>query len=551
MDFSTPRIGGAQGANMIARAAVVSMLAFIILTGVFLRLYHIHQQGFWGDEAHTAHYVAGYLVADIQEAFQHHGTLTAEQLHHFEIVGDARGPADTIRGLAVEDAGHPPLYYILGQEWLRLVGGSPDNLRLLTALLSLLLLPAIYWLALQLFGSRTIAWIATCLVAISPFWLEYAQQAREYTVWAILTAVSSALLLRALRTGNRWTWAFYSLSVALNLYCFLFAIFVVLAHAAFVGIAYAARRERRELFSFALCIGAAVALYAPWLVAVMAYMGSQNPYHPNADPRFIQGTNLQGLVHTWMVNLAAPFFDLEYIDARLFVIVVGLIALIAWSAISLARHATPSNRLFIACLFVAPLLVFLSKGVIADATRYAIPALLAIELTVAFALDRLIERKRPAAVACFAVLLVLGVASCIVRSQQHTWWITAYGAGLEPLSAVVNRSADPLILTDDYVIALDSAQFLAPMTRIKLTTAQTLERIRPGQEDVFLYSRSPDLAKRYAHEYELVPVPINVPRRGSSIYSDMLHRRANGVQSHTTITWLWRVKPKHNVANSS
>lgn len=531
----------AQHANMAAKAAIASVVVLLLLTGVFFRFYHLDEQGFWGDEGATAHYVAGYLVSDIIGAFRDGRVLTAGQLHQFEIVSAARGPSDAIRSLAIEDAGHPPLYYVLGQEWLRFLGGSPTNLRLLTALLSLLLLPAAYWLAAEVFDSRTTGWIATCLIAVSPFWVEYAQQAREYALWAALTAASSALLLRALRTQSGTMWVLYSLSLALSLYCFFFSVFVVLAHVGYVCIVHHFRVGRRELLPFALCVGAAVAIYAPWITAVSAYLHSgQNPYY---------GTfNAHAFIYIWMVNLAAPFFDLQFIDARLFSIVVALIVFIGWCSACLLRYGTPREKTFVGCLALAPLLVFASKSTIPDAVRYAIPTVLAIHLTVAFAMGRLLKEGRFGkleAAGSLVALIVLGVASCAVRSQQHTWWISQYGAGLEPIAAIVNSASRPLLVTDDWVIALDTSAFLNPGTRIALVAPQAAAPlVDSGGRTVFLYTRCKALPSRYAARYDLLPMPVTVPRRGQSLYSDLLHHRANGAQGTTPETWLWRIVPK-------
>ncbi|NJL19611.1 MAG: hypothetical protein HC895_00380 [Leptolyngbyaceae cyanobacterium SM1_3_5] len=156
--------------------------------------------------------------------------------------------------------------------WVDAIGQSTVSIvRSFSALTSLLVLPAVYWLAHELFvqieagrqylGSakrsqfdpqvrETACWFAVALVAVSPYHLLYAQEAREYALWALLTAVSSALLLRSIRLQSPASWIAYSLSLILGLYTYLLMILVAIGHGIYVLLRD--RRLSRNVAAFGL-----------------------------------------------------------------------------------------------------------------------------------------------------------------------------------------------------------------------------------------------------------------------------------------------------------
>jgi len=85
---------------------------------------------------------------------------------------------------------------------VRAFGSTPLWTRLLAVGLSLTALPLMYALAFELFASRSVSLIATALLAVSPFFILYAYQAREYGLLSSAILLSSVLFLRAVRLGG-------------------------------------------------------------------------------------------------------------------------------------------------------------------------------------------------------------------------------------------------------------------------------------------------------------------------------------------------------------
>ncbi|MGC8780392.1 MAG: glycosyltransferase family 39 protein [Anaerolineae bacterium] len=86
---------------------------------------------------------------------------------------------------------HPPLYYVLLHFWIRLVGDGPAAVRLLSALLSTLTIPAVFLLGRRLLGPRG-GLLAALILALSPFHVRFAQETRMY---ALLTLNATLALL--------------------------------------------------------------------------------------------------------------------------------------------------------------------------------------------------------------------------------------------------------------------------------------------------------------------------------------------------------------------
>ena len=86
---------------------------------------------------------------------------------------------------------HPPLYYALLHLWIKIAGDSPDNVRMLSAVLGTLTIPVMYLLGRRLMGT-TVGLLAASILALSPFHVRFAQEARMYTT--LMLNASLALL---------------------------------------------------------------------------------------------------------------------------------------------------------------------------------------------------------------------------------------------------------------------------------------------------------------------------------------------------------------------
>jgi len=129
---------------------------------------------------------------------------------------------------------HPPLYYLLLKGWAAFFGNSLLVLRLFSVFFGVITVLAVYAFVKEAFQSRKLAFFSSALLAFSSFQIQYAMEARMYTLGTFLTVVSSYFLLRALKLKHWLWWFFYALAVSAGIYSHYFVIFWVIAQGIFI-----------------------------------------------------------------------------------------------------------------------------------------------------------------------------------------------------------------------------------------------------------------------------------------------------------------------------
>src|SRR5579864_107335 len=93
------------------------------------------------------------------------------------------------------------LYYVLLRMWLHF-GQSEFFIRSFSVVIGAATLPAIYWLARQLYDRR-VALIAAALFSFNVYSVRYSQEARSYALFLLLATLSSGFLIAFLREPTR------------------------------------------------------------------------------------------------------------------------------------------------------------------------------------------------------------------------------------------------------------------------------------------------------------------------------------------------------------
>lgn len=161
---------------------------------------------------------------------------------------------------------HPPFYYILLKIWSFLFGNALFALRLFSVLFSALTILGIYFLTKEALKNKNIAIFSSVLLALNSFQIQYAMEARMYTLGLFLIVISSFFLLKALKFQKWKWWLFYALSITAGIYTHYFVFFSVLAQAIFViyWILRSCLRNKNLLLGLAAYALTAF-LYLPWL----------------------------------------------------------------------------------------------------------------------------------------------------------------------------------------------------------------------------------------------------------------------------------------------
>lgn len=122
------------------------------------------------------------------------------------------------------------LFSVLAHASIAVFGDHPWSLRLPSMLLGTATVPVLYFFAREFVG-RTEALLASLLLAVSYHHVWFSQSARGYAALALLTVLSSWLLLRGLRRRRTGDFIWYALAAALGVYTHVTMVFLVASHA--------------------------------------------------------------------------------------------------------------------------------------------------------------------------------------------------------------------------------------------------------------------------------------------------------------------------------
>jgi uncharacterized membrane protein len=175
------------------------LLVWTVL-GLCLRLTNLMAKPLWTDEFATLVFSLGNSFTSIPLG----EVLTPEQLLQPLQASPAAGLRSVLRNL-LNQSNHPALYFALMHYWLKLFSAQAGEslvfgARLFSVLCGTLSIPATYGLGTFAFRSRLVGQIAAVLMAVSPFGIYLAQEARHYTLPILWIIASLACLVAAART---------------------------------------------------------------------------------------------------------------------------------------------------------------------------------------------------------------------------------------------------------------------------------------------------------------------------------------------------------------
>jgi uncharacterized membrane protein len=145
-----------------------NLLWFILLLASLLRFFGLVKRDFWYDEAFTG-------VA-VKENFSN------------------------MIGMIINDV-HPPLYYMALKFFASFFGYSVFGIRLFSAIFGVLSVWAVYLVAREMFNKKVALWSAF-ITAISPFAIQYSQEARMYAMLVFLILISTYFFIKALKSNE-------------------------------------------------------------------------------------------------------------------------------------------------------------------------------------------------------------------------------------------------------------------------------------------------------------------------------------------------------------
>ena len=258
------------------RRTLLAGLVLVLLLATFLRFHRLEAQSFWNDEGNSA------------------------RLSERSIPLIIEGTASDI---------HPPLYYLLLRGWRELAGASEFGLRAFSAFAGLATVAVTFALGRTVAGRSfedtgppVVAAVAALLAAVNPALVYYSQEARMYSLLALLATLTTLLLVRwwqatlARRPGTGLAIVYVTCAAA-GLYTHYFFPAVLVAHNLFVLIMLIrglyrsqnhplarspAHANKRRLLAHWITIMTVIpVLYLPWLPIFLDQFGSDPPVRPS------------------------------------------------------------------------------------------------------------------------------------------------------------------------------------------------------------------------------------------------------------------------------
>lgn len=430
------------------------LMLLVVVTlalGIFFRVTNIGQKVYWHDEVFTSVRAAGYTGEEIVAEVFTGIAISPTTLLQYQQLSSERGWSKTWHSLTTHPE-HPPLYYLLARLFMELFGSKVASPRSLSVIFSLLAFPALYWLYFELFGQSRGQWMAIAVLAVSPFHVLYAQEARQSSLWTLATLLSSAALLRAMRVQTWTSWGVYAVTVILNLYTFLLSILVLISHSVFV---LSARPFRwRTVQQFLLSLLAAIIAFIPWIIVLIQNwlsLESKTAWTKTLPPKSL-------LIKLWGLHISSSFIDfgLPLDNVYTYIVPPMVLGLVGYALWILYYHAPRRAWLLIVLLIILPtsaliLPDLLLGGQRSSHTRYFVPMLIGVQLAIAHLINHLLPHslflQRQFGRLLLAGILTTGIISCATSWQASTWWNKGVSYGNPSVAAFLNSQDKPIIIS--------------------------------------------------------------------------------------------------------
>jgi uncharacterized membrane protein len=466
------------------KPAYVAWAALVIILSC-LRFHNLGQKLFWVDEVSTSLRVAGDTSQSVEDQVARHleSYENLGQIRNIPRLTDAYTPVQTCVSLLSEAPNHAPGYFLALHVWAKAFGMSPRSLRVPAAIISLLTIPLLFWLCLELCDCVVVGLLASTLFVISPFILIYSQQAREYSLWIALIIFSSAFLLHSIKRPTPTNWVLYGLIISCALYVHLLSGFLVQSHALYVSTLTPVTRASviRKFLLTAVC---AILLFTPW-----AFLLSRNLSHfPSNDglsdpvkPSIYAETAILNFTRLILDDNQPSYRHLPYREPGLLLPMLAVIVLTFLSM--LLFFANPRSmrvRSFILLIMLStsvPLFLIdaLFGGRRALIPRYLSPTWIALLIILAIVIRNALFSISTLSRIFVAVLgvVILGSALWSYRLyfSNDTWWTSRPPQLAEAARILKKEGSGGILMVEapppgESLIGL--AWFLDPRTRLRL-----------------------------------------------------------------------------------
>jgi uncharacterized membrane protein len=328
----------------------------------------------------------------------------------------------------------------------------------------------------------------------------------------------------------------YAASLALGFYTFPFSVFVGIGHGIYV-IAIERCRLTKAVIAYLLALLTALLLFSAWIAVAIANWSQQVGLSWTAVP-----IPLLNWLKTWGLHVNRTFtltvgdfgFDnlWTYLTLPIFLILVGY-------SIYFICHQTPKRVWLFVLTLMGTLALALALpdlilgGQRSTSTRYLVPFLLGIQLSVAYLLAAQITStnlsKRTFWQGVMAGVISIGVVSCAISSQSDTAWNKVVSYNNHQVARLVNQANNPLLISNSFGINFGNTFALSYLLESKVRLLPVDGWIPPDLMEI------PKAAQNFVTVFILNP-PDAFQKNIEKAYNTKLELVFN--DSHL---WLWKL----------
>ena len=528
---------------MVSKIWLKVLVIVLILLGIFFRFANFDSKIYWVDEVTTSLRISGYTKQEFIQNISDSGIIGIEDLQKYQRLSPEKNLTDTLNALK-KSPEHAPLYFLLLRLWVQLFGSSVAVTRSLSIIFSLLALPCVYWLCWELFKSPLVGWVALALMAVSPFYVAYAQEARPYSLWTVTILISSVALLRAIRLNNSISWVFYTVTLILGLYTSLLSLLVAIGQSIYI-IGVEKLRFTKTTKNYLIASSFGIIAFAPWLLVIF-----YNWHTLQDNTTWMEvPMKIPFMAVIWMYSIGIIFFDLPIstlLDPTAiveFLIHLTLLVLIGFAIYFLCSTHGQQAWFVLTLTLVAPLILIIMDLILerqsSTAPRYMIPCHLGIQLGVAYflthkiyfsAFDNIKHQQKWRFI--LIILISLGIVSCISNLEKSPRHQKNRNLHNIPISTILNQAKFPLLLAEprETIDILSLSYSLKANIKIQLLTKRNFLQTFDECNDVFLFNPSSALLDSINQE----KIKLKLAYRPKTLISDEISLSLWTVENHNT-----------------
>ena len=530
----------------------VFLLISILLLGLFFRFANLGHKVFWVDEVATAVRISGYTIPEVTNNLVQQDIITRDVLFSYQTIDSDKNFLDSLAALT-KSPEHAPLYFIIARIWMQLWGDSITVLRSLSAYLSLLVFPCLYWLCAELFDKSLVRWLSIGFMSISPFYVAYAQEARPYSLWTVTILLASAAFLRAIRTNSKQSWLLYTICLIVSFYTSLFSLYIAFSQGIYILI-YFGKIKLRLIQNYIISSMIALLAFSPWIVVIINHLdllqentswmrGNFNfadiiavfigtnllifgdlPISQDSNPIqvavvlifivaviftgfkfYYQGKNKSLKFALLLCFASSTFwgFHYTYLDWTTIIGALVAICILSLSVYCLYYLINNSNRdrwLFMISLMLSlpvPLVLtdIINQGQGSTAPRYLIPLQLGILIAVSYTLANklIISQQQKIWRLIIVLFLTLGIYSCIRNLNLSPFYQKGRNINNPAIAKIINQSNSALVTVEssEAMDVVSLAYSLKPIVKYKVIVPKTnLSKYTNQFENIYLLKPS-------------------------------------------------------------